>query len=386
MTGSGMKQILLQETSITRSWAVRMADTVMARYSLSRARWHYEHGLVIKAIAEVGEATGNRRYEQFVQAWVDHFVTEDGNIRTYRIEEFNLDQINPGKLLFRCRQSGGKDRYTRAIDLLYDQLQNQPRTQSGGFWHKQIYPFQMWLDGIYMAGPFCAEYARTFAVPEVLDEVTYQIMLIEQHARDPRTGLLYHAWDESRQQRWANPETGCSPHFWGRAMGWFVMALVDVLDLMPAGHRDTPALLAILDRAAKALGHVQDPSSGLWYQVLDLPERPGNYLESSVSAMLVYAFARAVRHGYLPAEYLTLAHRAYRGLLENRIKIDSRGLLNLEGTCGVAGLGGKPYRDGSFEYYVKEKTITNDFKGAGPFILAALEMDLAGASVGPGVE
>ena len=244
----------------------------------------------------------------------------------------------------------------------------------------------MWLDGIYMAAPFYAQYAATFDEPEVFDDVTHQIMLIEKHTRDPRTGLLYHAWDESRQQRWANPETGCSPHFWGRAMGWYVMALVDVLDQLPADHRDYPASLAILDRAAKALGGVQDPSSGLWYQVLDLPERPGNYLESSASAMLVYAFARSVRQGYLPAEYLTLAHRAYRGLLENRIKIDSRGLLNLEGTCGVAGLGGKPYRDGSFEYYVKEKTITNDFKGVGPFILAALEMDLAGTSEGPGVE
>jgi len=356
-----------------------MADTVLARYPIARARWHYEHGLVVNAIAETGLATGDPRYERYVQAWVDHFIMQDGHIRTYRIEEFNLDQINPGKLLFPLYRSSGNERYLRAIKLLFEQLKSQPRTLSGGFWHKQIYPYQMWLDGIYMAGPFYAECARIFDLPDGFTDLSQQIILIEQHTRDPRTGLLYHAWDESRQQRWANPQTGCSPHFWGRGVGWFIMALVDVLDILPQEHPNYYVLVDILKRLADALVRVQDQGTGMWYQVLDLPERAGNYRESSVTAMLVYAFAKGVRKGYLSPEFVSPARRAYRGLLENQIKIDAQGLLTLEGTCGVAGLGGRPYRDGSFEYYVIEKTVSNDFKGVGPFILAALEMDAAGA-------
>jgi unsaturated rhamnogalacturonyl hydrolase len=378
-----MSQVSSQITP-ANSWAMRMADSLLARYPLSRARWHYEHGLVVKAIADVGAVTGEARFTRFAGDWADHFVTPDGHIRTYRVEEFNLDQVYPGRLLFASWRRSGEERYARAIQLIHEQLRRQPRTQNGGFWHKQIYPYQVWLDGLYMAGPFYAEYALTFDEPEGLGDVTRQLLQIEQHVRDPRTGLLYHGWDESRTQKWADPLTGCSPHFWGRAIGWYAMALVDVLDLLPRDQADRPELIAILLRLAAALVRVQDPSTGLWYQVLDLADRPGNYLESSVSAMLAYAFARAVRRGYLPADYFPPAQRAYRGLLENRIKIDAGGLLNLEGTCSVAGLGGRPYRDGSFEYYVSEKTGLNDFKGVGPFILAALEMESAGVETGHG--
>ena len=226
-----------------------------------------------------------------------------------------------------------------------------------------------------MAGPFYAEYALTFSEPEIFDDLTNQFVLIEAHARDPRTGLLFHAWDESKTQRWADPRTGCSPHFWGRAIGWFVMALVDVLDYLPETHANHAELIAILNRLAQALIQFQDPASGLWYQVVDQASRPGNYREASVSAMLAYGFAKGVRMGWLPPEFLTAALRAYHGLLENMIRIDSRGKLTLDGTCSVAGLGGTPYRDGSYEYYIKEPVAANDFKGVGPFILAALELD-----------
>ena len=229
-----------------------------------------------------------------------------------------------------------------------------------------------------MAEPFYAEYSVTFDEPALLDDVVHQFILIEQHTRDPQSGLLYHAWDESKQQIWANPQTGCSPHFWGRAIGWYTMALVDVLDIFPESHAGYPTLVSILERLANALLRVQDAATGLWYQVADRPKSPGNYRETSVSAMLVYAFARAVRKGYLAPDYQFAAQRAYRGLLENMIKVDARGLLTLEGTCSVAGLGGEPYRDGSYEYYVAEPTAANDFKGVGPFILAALEMDASG--------
>jgi unsaturated rhamnogalacturonyl hydrolase len=355
----------------TNSWAVRMADSVLQNYPKSKWKWHYEHGLVIQAIAAIGEP----RFQDVDQAWVDHFVTSSGEIRTYRVGEFNLDQINPGKSLLSVYRRTGDERYAAAIQLLRKQMKEQPRTPSGGYWHKKIYPNQMWLDGVYMAEPFQAGYAVTFNEPELFDEITRQFILMENRARDPQTGLLYHGWDESKAQKWANPASGRSPHFWGRAIGWYVMALVDVLEILPSEHPRRPDLLAILGRLSAALTRYQDPVSGLWYQIVDLPERPGNYRESSVSAMLAYGFAKAVRQGWLPAEYFSSARRAYLGLLENMIRVDARGLINLEGTCSVAGLGGTPYRDGSFEYYVNEPIATNDFKGVGPFILAALEME-----------
>jgi unsaturated rhamnogalacturonyl hydrolase len=236
----------------------------------------------------------------------------------------------------------------------------------------------MWLDGIYMAGPFYAQFGRIFDEPSAFDNVAHQILLIEEHTRDPSTGLLYHAWDESKQQRWANPETGCSPHFWGRAMGWYAMALVDVLDYFPEDHPRRDAIIAIFGRMIEALARVQDEASGLWYQVLDQGRRAGNYLEASASCMFVYAIAKGVRKGYLPPDYLAVARKGYQGIVRDLITVDEQGLVTLEGICSVAGLGGNPYRDGSFEYYVSEKVVPNDYKGVGPFILASLEVEGAG--------
>jgi len=227
-----------------------------------------------------------------------------------------------------------------------------------------------------MIGPFYAEYAATFAEPAIIEDLIHQFVLIEQHTRDSQTGLLYHGWDETKSQSWAHPATGCSPSFWGRAMGWYVMAIVDTLDFLPVGSVHCETLVNILNRLASALLRFQDPDSGLWYQVVDLAERAGNYRESSASAMLAYALAKAVRKGYLAPEFGSAAQRAYRGLLENMIRMDADGSLTLDGTCSVAGLGGSPYRDGSYEYYVNEPVAINDFKGVGPFILAALEMDM----------
>ncbi len=374
-----MPSTLLKAAYVSNSWATRMAASVLPYYPPEKWCWHYEHGLFVEATERIGQVTGDTCFETFVQTWVDHFVTPAGGIRTYNVNDFNLDQINPGKLLFSIFRKTGDERYARAIKLLRKQLQNQPRNVSGGFWHKKIYPFQMWLDGIYMTAPFLAKYAVTFNEAELLNDVAHQCLLIEQHTRDPRTGLLYHAWDESKQQKWAHPDTGCSPHFWGRAIGWYVMALVDVLEVMPEKHSAHPTLVSVLDRLAGALLRTQDPVTGLWYQIIDRPDYPGNYRETSVSSMLTYAFAKAARSGYLAPDYHFAAQRAYRGLLENMIKVDADGSLTLEGTCSVAGLGGEPYRDGSYEYYVSEPTMANDFKGVGPFILAALEMETSGA-------
>ena len=358
-------------------WSVRMSDSVLRRFSADRTSWHYEEGLVVKAVADTAAASGNERLERFVRDWVDLWVTPDGDIRTYRIDDFNLDQIYPGRLLFPVLRQTGETRYRKAIELLREQLRRQPRTKSGGFWHKRIYPNQMWLDGIYMACPFYAEYASLFGDAAGFDDITAQIVLIEKHIRDPKTGLLYHGWDESRQQRWASPETGCSPQFWGRGMGWFAMAVADVLDYFPPGHAGRKVLTDILNRTAQAVLRVQDPGSGLWYQVLDRADAPGNYQESSASAMFAYAFAKGVRKGLLPREYLEPARRAFRGLLDRQVARDADGGWSLNGICSVAGLGGDPYRDGTYAYYTGEKVKANDPKGVGAFILAALEIESA---------
>jgi len=373
-----MKQISPQDPLTLHTWSVRMVESTLQRYTLADALWHYEHGLQVMAIERAAQVTGDERYARFVADWIDHFVQPDGSIRTYRVDEYNLDQINAGKLLFGAWERTGEERYRKALDLLREQLRTQPRTQSNGFWHKKIYPYQIWLDGIYMAAPFLAEYAHRFNEPAIFEDILHQILFIEERTRDPKTGLLYHAWDESREQRWCDPETGLSKYFWGRAIGWYVMALVDVLDDFPQNRAGRAELIAVLNRTARALLRAQDKATGLWYQILDLPEREGNYLEASASAMFVYGFAKGVRMGYLPEDFLFSARRGYHGLLQNLVRIDSQGLLTLEKVCGGAGLGGDPYRDGSFEYYINEKIIPNDPKGVGPFILAALEMEEAG--------
>jgi unsaturated rhamnogalacturonyl hydrolase len=377
-----MKQLSSQIPPALKPWSVRMVESTLQRYTLNDAHWHYEHGLQVMAIQKTGQVTGEARYLHFAADWVDRFIQADGSIRTYELEEYNLDQINAGRLLFGALDRTGDKRYRKALHLLREQLRTQPRTQSNGFWHKKIYPNQMWLDGIYMAGPFLAEYARRFEEAETFDDLVHQILLIDEHTRDEKTDLLYHGWDESKCQRWCDPLTGRSPHFWGRGIGWFVMALVDVLDQLPREHPRRPDLIASLERTARALVRVQDAETGLWYQILDLPERAGNYLEASAATMFVYALVKGAREGYLSRDFLFPARRGYHGLLQNLIKIDAQGLLTLEKVCGGAGLGGNPYRDGSFEYYISEKIIPNDPKGVGPFILAALEIERAGLNGG----
>ncbi len=379
---------------VSQSWSVRAADSVIARNAPMSHEWHYENGVMLKAMEQVWQKTDDPKYFQFIKDTLDQFVEPDGNIRTYRLIEYNLDQINMGKALFPVWRETRDERYKRAAYLLRKQLRRQPRTREGGFWHKHIYPYQMWLDGIYMAEPYYAEFAETFEMQspvnlplltgegrieigaqQSFDDIAFQILTIEKHAHDPKTGLLYHGWDESKKQRWANPATGCSPHFWGRAIGWYAMAIVDTLDHFPHDHSKYGALIAVLQRVAEAITRVQDHLSGLWYQILDQPNRAGNYREASASCMIAYAMAKGAHLGYLEKKYLEVTRRAYNGILENFIQVDAQGMVNLNWTCGSAGLGGTPYRDGSFEYYVGERIVTNDYKGLGSFIMASVEME-----------
>lgn len=358
-------------------WSVRIATSALSRYSLSKSQWHYKDGLLFKGIYHLWQQTGDSHYWQSLAAYVNRYVNTSGTIDTYSLEEYSIDQINPGKLLFPLYKATGQERYHKAIWLLREQLRRHPRTHEGGFWHKQIYPFQMWLDGIYMGTPFYAEFAATFDEPAAFDDVAFQIIAIEKHTRDPRTGLLYHAWDESRQQRWADPVTGCSPHFWSRAIGWYLMAIVDVLDHFPKEHVARQKFLDIFHGTLTAIAHMQDKATGLWWQVLDQGDRPGNYLEASGTCMVVYAIAKGVRNGYIDESWLPIATKGFQGLLNHLVTIDDKGQIDLHGVCSSAGLGGNPYRDGSFEYYVSEPIATNDLHGVGAFILAAVELESA---------
>jgi unsaturated rhamnogalacturonyl hydrolase len=340
--------------------------------------WNYELGTLLEGIDSVWLDTTDPRYFNYIKSSVDQFVEPDGSIPSLKVEEYQLDNILLGRQLLLLYGVTQQARYAKAAELLYQQLQQQPRTPSGGFWHKQRYPNQMWLDGLYMAEPFYAEYASTFHHPESFKDITHQFVLMDEHARDPKTGLLYHGWDESKQEHWANKQTGLSSQFWGRAMGWYMMALVDTLSYYPADDSGQKELIAQLERDAAAVVRYQDSASGLWYQVLDKGSEKGNYLESSASCMFVYALAKGVRLGYLPSRYLASAERGYRGILNHFIQTGPGNDVTLTGTVKGAGLGGDPYRDGSYAYYLGEKVGTNDPKGVGGLLMASTEMENSG--------
>jgi unsaturated rhamnogalacturonyl hydrolase len=337
--------------------------------------WNYELGTLLEGMDSVWLNTADPRYLNYIKSSVDQFVEPDGSIPTWKVEENQLDNILLGRQLLLLYGVTQEPRYAKAATLLYEQLLHQPRNASGGFWHKQRYPNQMWLDGLYMAEPFYAEYATTFHHPEQFADITHQFVVMDEHARDPKTGLLYHGWDESKLERWADKQSGLSSQFWARAMGWYMMALVDTLAYYPADAPGRKVLIAQLERDAAAVVRYQDSASGLWYQVLDKGAEKGNYLESSASCMFVYALAKAVRRGYLPAHYLANAERGYRGILSRFIQTGTGNDVSLTGTVKGAGLGGDPYRDGSYAYYIGEKVGTNDPKGVGALLMASTEME-----------
>lgn len=362
-------------------WSERMALTLMQRHPQSymiddakEPHWDYVHGLVLYAFEELNKQKKEEKYATYIKQYADDLIDAEGNIKTYKFESYNIDNIVAGRLLFDLYKKTSDKRYLTALQTLRKQLDGQPRTASGGFWHKQIYPNQMWLDGLYMGEPFYAQYTAVFERGKSFDDIAKQFELIQLHATDKKTGLLYHAWDESKEMPWANKETGNSPNFWSRSIGWYVMALVDVLDYFPKEHPKRKELIGYLNNVSNALFKFQD-KSGMWYQVTDMGGREGNYLESSGTAMFAYAFAKGANKGYLPKKFKKIANKAFDGLTTQSMTIDSNGEIELTNACAVAGLGGKPYRDGSYEYYINERKKNNDPKATGPFILAALELN-----------
>lgn len=339
------------------------------------ANWNYEIGVVSMGFDRLWRATGNFKYYQYTKHIVDKFITDEGDIKTYKLGDYNSDNIPTGRQLLTIYQTQNLAKYKKAADKLKNQIDWMPRNKAGGYWHKLIYPYQMWLDGLYMIEPFHAQLAELTNDMEAYSHITEQFIIMEKYARDPATGLLYHGWDESKRQRWADKTTGQSPNFWSRAMGWYMMGLVDVLDYYPENHPDRKVMTQILARLAKAVIAYQDPATGTWWQVTNLPGKEGNYLEASGSAMFTYALAKAVRKAYLPASYTPIVNKAMQGLIKEFV-VEKDGLYHYVKGVGGAGLGGNPYRDGSYEYYVKEPTRVDDLKAIGPFMQACVEVDL----------
>lgn len=338
-------------------------------------KWNYIDGCMITGILELYEITGEARFLDFADRFLSGFVEENGHIRTYDPEEYSLDNVNPGKNLFPLYDLTGKEKYRKATERVRSQLSTMPRTPEGNFWHKLIYPNQVWLDGIYMALPFYMEYEKRFDAQKDCQDICQQIANVEIRMRDPETGLYYHGYDASRKMYWADPDTGCSPNFWLRAEGWFILGLVDVLEIMkdlPMQAESVHLQHMLLD-LAKALSKYQDPS-GLWYQLIALPELEGNYLETSGTALISAALLKAVRLGFLPESFRAVGEKAFYGIVDHRLTKNADGTPFVTGICLVAGLGGEQHRDGSVAYYLSEPVVQNDAKGVGPLLLAYTEM------------
>ncbi|WBL24716.1 glycoside hydrolase family 88/105 protein [Zunongwangia sp. HGR-M22] len=380
------KEVSAKEISEDLKWSERMMLSEIKRFPeaskldfVDKPRWSYTNGLVLTAAQRVYEQTQKETYYDYIYDYADALVQEDGTIKTYDIEKYNLDMIKSGDVLLYLYPKTKEERFKKAADTLRKQLAGQPKTSDGGFWHKKRYTHQMWLDGLYMAEPFYTHYTKMFSegekAEEAYNEIVHQFDLIQKHTLDQETGLLYHGWDESKEQKWANKETGTSPNFWSRAMGWYGMAMVDVLDYLPEDHPGREKIIGYLNQYAEALLKVQDQETGLYYQVLDKADKEGNYLEATGSSMFAYTFAKGANKGYLPESFKQEAEKTYQGIINNLVTVEDDGTVNLNQCCAVAGLGGNPYRDASFEYYVNEEIRSNDPKGTGPFIMASLELN-----------
>ena len=335
--------------------------------------WNYIDGCMLTARLSMAEITGDACYFDFAESFLDAFVASDGSIRTYHPEKYNLDDINEGRILFPLYEKTGKEKYRRGAETLRRQLKTQPRTFEGNFWHKAIYPNQVWLDGIYMAMPFYASYEKLFGSGDYSDILT-QIRTVHDRMYDAEKGLYYHGYDASRQIFWANRQTGCSKSFWLRSIGWFAVALADLLEILPPGSgRDS--LQEIFTELMEGVSRRADPETGMYWQVPDQGSRPGNYLETSGSSMLAYAMLKGARLGVLPQKYTAEGRKTFHGIADRYLSFTGD-TLNLGGICLVAGLGpaNTLRRDGSYAYYISEPVVENDAKGVAPFLLAYTEL------------
>ena len=343
--------------------------------------WNYIDGCMLTALTAMTDITGDDRYAAFVEEVADSFVREDGSIDTFQPEKHALDDYNEGRILFPIYARTEKEKYRKAAEMLYESLKEQPRTEEGNFWHKEIYPNQVWLDGTYMALPFLAMYEDTFGTGDIRD-IMKQLRVVRRRMRDPKTGLYYHGYDASRKAFWADPETGLSRNFWLRAIGWFSLALADLIEIIPKGMEERDELAEMLQDLAESISAFADPESGMYWQVVDCAGREGNYLETSGSAMIACAMLKGVRLGALDAKFREMGRKTFNGIVQHHLKVRD-GMVGLDNICLVAGLGpeNNRRRDGSYEYYVSEPVVSDDAKGAAPFVLCYTEIRRADGAV-----
>lgn len=370
--------------------AVRMIESEMHRnpspttldgIAPGKLKWNYTQGLELLSAMDAAEVYDRPDFYAYAARYYDTIVRPDATVPTYERTRYNLDHICPGRPLFRLCDRTGEERYRRLADTLFRQLGEHPRNPDGGFWHKKTYPRQMWLDGIYMAEPFYAEYvmrniapADSAAAERYIADIVNQFVLVGRHTYDPATKLYRHAYDDAREQFWCDPATGQSQHAWGRAEGWYAMALVETLQYLGADERTQP-MVDILRGLCKVLPDYADAESGMWYQVLDAPGREGNYEEATGSIMFVYAMLKGARLGYLPASYAAEGAKRYEQFVDRFVRENEDGTISITDCCAVAGLGGANRRSGTFDYYISEPIRENDCKAVGPFVWASIEYD-----------
>ena len=370
--------------------AVRMIESEMRRnpspatldgIAPGSVKWNYTTGLELLAMMDAAAAYNRPDFDLYAEHYYDTIVQPDASVLTYTRTRYNIDHVCPGRPLFALYERTGEERYRRVTDTLYRQLCEHPRNPDGGFWHKQTYPRQMWLDGLYMGEPFYAEYVVRNIAPtdpakaaEHVADIVNQFVAVAAHTYDPATGLYRHAYDDAREQFWCDPVTGQSQHAWGRAVGWYAMAIVETLQYLGVNETTQP-MVDILNKLCETLPAYADPQSGMWYQVLDQPGREGNYVEATCSIMFAYAMLKGARMGYLPASYAAEGAKRYEQFVERFVRENEDGTISITDCCAVAGLGGADRRDGTFDYYISEPIRENDCKAVGPFIWASMEYD-----------
>ncbi|OXA78524.1 unsaturated rhamnogalacturonyl hydrolase [Flavobacterium aquidurense] len=362
-------------------WSERTALSILNKYPNAwqldgndKPKWDYKMGFVLSGFEQLYQKTKNEKYLNYIKDYVNIMIDSSGDIKKYDLKEYNIDYLNPGKLLFNLYDVTKDTRYLKIIGQLRNQLETQPRTSSGGFWHKQIYPDQMWLDGLYMAEPFYAQFSMKYEKGKSLDDIAKQFELAHNNIVDKNTGLPYQAWDESKLIGWANKQTGTSPTIWGRGIGWYMVALVETLEYFPKSHPKYKVLVGYLNEIAKNVNHYKSPE-GLWYQVADKPELYGNYVEPSASGMIIYAFAKGADKGYLSSSYKREAQKSFDSFIKEFIKVDKKGEVNILNVSSNVGLGGRPFRDGTNDYYLMAKTKENGAIGIGAFLLSAIQLN-----------
>ncbi|RAW00043.1 glycoside hydrolase family 88/105 protein [Pseudochryseolinea flava] len=364
-------------------WSDKIVQSSMTFYPdplgiaiYSPGEWNYEYGYFLSGVFELGKQTGNSQYIQYAKQWADHFIDANGNMDTteYDRAQYRLDDVQPARLFVYLYGETKEEKYKHAADQFIDHMKNQPTTKEGGYWHKQIYPYQMWLDGIFMGDVFSMQYAKQFNEKHWIDEAIHQIKLMSKYTLDPKTGLMYHGWDESKNKTWAHQEKGTSPEFWGRAVGWYMMALAEAMECIPKDHPERKDVEKIFRDLSASVLKYQDKNSKLWFQVLDKGNQPGNWIETSCAAMFGYAMAKGANLGALDKSYLTVAQGVFKSLTQDYVYFDDAGRLYLDMTVKVGTLNPK-FSKGDYAYYIATERRINDYKGLASLLFLAKELE-----------